>query len=333
MVLVTGCKKDHCRGNVDEKIFVANEESGTISVIDAASGDVVKTVDLGYKGNMYMAHNVQSAPDHQTVWVTAVPMEEGAEEYAIVMNSRREGSLDFIPLGEEQHVAHVVLDNESAFAYVTGNESGQVIKIDAKRKQEVDRFDLGADAGPHGLRFMDGKLYVACMNSHELAIIDISTSAVTKIPVGGIAVQTAVLPTLQAVYVSVYDLKQVVRYDLSTGDTTIVPLPADSKGPIQLYPSPDNARVYVCDQGMVYGNPVSNKLYVIDTYTNTVVSTVTVGNGAHGVVTTADGSKIIVTNLADNTVSIIDAAALTVDKTIKVGTSPNGVTTVPCECD
>lgn len=329
----SGCKKDHCKGNLNEKVFVANEESGTVSVIDVATGEVIETLDLDYKGSMYMAHNIQSAPNHQTVWVTAVPMKEGAEEYAIVMDSRREGNLEFIPVGSEQHVAHVVLDDESEFAYVTGNESGQVIKIDTKRKQVVERIDLGELSGPHGLRFMDGKLYVACMTSSELAIVDVATSSVTKIPMGGIAVQTAVLPILQSVFVSVYDLKEVVRYDISTGDTTRIQLPVGSQGPIQLYPSPDNSKVYVCDQGIVNGNPASNKLYVIDTYTNQVISTVTVGNGAHGVVTSIDGSKIFVTNLADNTVSVIDAATLTVDKTIDVGISPNGITTVECKCD
>lgn len=330
---VSSCHKDNCKRKISEKIYVANEEGGSVSVIDAKTFKVLKTVDLTYKKDMYMAHNVQVAPDNQSVWVTGVPMHGHGDEMVIVLKNKRDKDKEHIKVGSEQHLAHVVLDDESKYAYVTANESGQIIQIDADKMKEVQRYDLGSGSGPHGMRFMNGKLYVACMNSKELIILDPSSSSIVHIPLGGIAVQTAVLPGPNCVFVSVYDLKQVVRYDISTGDTTIISLPAGSQGPIQLYPSPDNQRIYVCDQGIVNGNPSSNKLYVINTSTNTIISTITVGNGTHGVVTNKDGTKIFVTNTSDNTISVVDALGLSVIETISVGEAPNGISFLECDCD
>lgn len=334
VLFVWGCQKENCKNGIREKIYVANEEGGTISVIDAATFKVLRTVDLEYKKEMYMAHNVQVAPDNNSVWVTGAPMHDHhGDEMLFVLKGKRDKDREHINLGSGQHLAHVVLDDESKFAYITGNESGQVIKVDADKMEEVQRFDLGVGSGPHGMRYLNGKLYVACMTSQELVTIDIASGSLSRFFLGGIAVQTAVLPGPGSVFVSLYDLKEVVRYDINTGDTVRIPLPAGSQGPIQLYPSRDNQRVYVCDQGIVNGNPVSNKLYVIDVGINKVVATVDVGNGAHGVVTSLDGTKVFVTNLQDNTVTVVDALSLSVIKTISVGEAPNGISVLECDCD
>lgn len=331
---ICGCRKENCKNGITEKIYVANEEGGTISVIDAKTYKVLRTVDLEYKKEMYMAHNVQVAPDNGSVWVTGAQMHNHhGDEMLFVLKGKRDKDKEHINLGSEQHLAHVVLDDESKFVYVTANESGQVIKVDAGKMEEVQRFDLGKDAGPHGLRYMNGKLYVACMISQEMVIIDVTTGSLSRFFLGGIAVQTAVLPGPGSVFVSLYDLKEVIRYDINTGDTARISLPAGAQGPIQLYPSRDNQRVYVCDQGIVNGNPPSNKLYVIDVSTNTVVASVTVGNGAHGVVTSLDGTRVFVTNTLDNTVSVVDALSLTVIQTISVGAAPNGISVLECDCD
>jgi YVTN family beta-propeller protein len=71
---------------------------------------------------------------------------------------------------------------------------------------------------------------------------------------------------------------------------------------------------------------------VIDTATNTVVATVTVGSGPIGVAVTPDGKQVYVTNQGSghsNTVSVIDAATNTVVATVTVGNAPNAVAVTP----
>ena len=68
---------------------------------------------------------------------------------------------------------------------------------------------------------------------------------------------------------------------------------------------------------------------MIDTATNTVVATVTVGTGPVGVAVTPDGKHAYVTNVVPNTVSVIDTATNTVVATIRWGLIPQGVAVTP----
>ena len=66
----------------------------------------------------------------------------------------------------------------------------------------------------------------------------------------------------------------------------------------------------------------SNTISVIDTSTNTVTSTVNVGNNPLGVAVNPAGTKVYVTNGASNTVSAIGTATNTVTATVNVGNWP-----------
>lgn len=117
----------------------------------------------------------------------------------------------------------------------------------------------------------------------------------------------------------------MVKYDLQNGQIIKIPLPADAQGPIQLYATPDSKLLYVADQGELLERPVSNKVFVIDISTAKVISTITVGNKAHGIVVRKDGKSVYVTNSMDNTVSVIDVATQKLTQTIPVGKGPNGI--------
>jgi YVTN family beta-propeller protein len=64
---------------------------------------------------------------------------------------------------------------------------------------------------------------------------------------------------------------------------------------------------------------------VIDTSTNTVVSTVKVGTSPREVVISPDGSRVYVTNNGPDTVTVIDTGTNTVVKTVTVGKDPLGI--------
>ena len=67
---------------------------------------------------------------------------------------------------------------------------------------------------------------------------------------------------------------------------------------------------------------------VIDTATNMVVATITVGSSP-GIAVTPDRKHVYVTNPSSNSVSVIDTATNTVVKTITVGSNPFGVAITP----
>jgi YVTN family beta-propeller protein len=68
---------------------------------------------------------------------------------------------------------------------------------------------------------------------------------------------------------------------------------------------------------------------VIDTATDTVSATITVGHGPEGAAVTPDGAHTYVTNNTDGTVSVIANATGTVSSTITVGTAPVGAAITP----
>ena len=308
------------------KVYVANEEGGSVSVIDLQ--DSLKNTSINISdssGNMFMAHNVQAAPDGKSVWVTAVPMDSNGINQLVVIDPVSGAIKKRIQLGKNLHVAHVVLDNESKNAFVTAKDPSQVIQVDATTYQVLRKFDLGTGHSPHGLRYLNGKLYVANMDAKSVSVINIDDGKITDIPLGGVVVQTAVTQDGKFVFASLYDTKEVVRYDLQSGQIKRILLPAGAQGPIQLYATPDSKLLYVADQGELMERPVSNKVFVIDISNAKVINTIKVGNKAHGVVVSKDGKTVYVTNSIDNTVSIIDATSQKVARTISVGKGPNGI--------
>jgi YVTN family beta-propeller protein len=84
----------------------------------------------------------------------------------------------------------------------------------------------------------------------------------------------------------------------------------------------DGSKVYITNQ-------LSNTVSVIDSASNTVTATVSVGTIPFGVAVTPNGSKVYVTNNG-NSVSVIDSATDTVIATIPSGgNSPLGVSVTP----
>lgn len=79
-----------------------------------------------------------------------------------------------------------------------------------------------------------------------------------------------------------------------------------------------------------YGtNGTGNTVSVIDTATNTVTATVTVGHGPYGVGVTPDGARVYVANQFSDTISVISTATNTVIATLAVGSRPFGVAVTP----
>jgi len=76
-------------------------------------------------------------------------------------------------------------------------------------------------------------------------------------------------------------------------------------------------------------NAFSNNVSVIDTASNTVTATVTVGFLPRDVAVTPDGKHAYVTNQFSNNVSVIDTASNTVTATVAVGNIPAGVAVTP----
>jgi YVTN family beta-propeller protein len=336
----------------EHKIYVADELRGTVSVIDAATNRTVGVIPINYShGGMamvYAPHNVQASPDGRTVWVTAPPpmlktdcgdgdslppppMPPGMGEEVVVIDPVADtiiARVMLLPAGDDtmMHLAHVVLDRDSRYAYVSANSADQIVRIDARTFEEVRRYELGSGRGPHGMRFCGDKLVVANMAGKSLSVLDPEAGSVAQVPVGGTAVQVACTADGRTAFATLYDTREVVRYELASGQLTRIPLPPEARGPVQLYLAPGDRRLYVADQGALFGQPASNKLYEIDVEKNAVTAAVKVGRAPHGVVISADGRYAYVTNVWDSNISVVDLGLLREVAMVGVGDGPNGIT-------
>ena len=83
--------------------------------------------------------------------------------------------------------------------------------------------------------------------------------------------------------------------------------------------SADGSRAYVT-------NRTANTVSVVDTATNTVISTIAVGSSPAAIALLPNGTRAYVTNSGAGTVSVVDTATNTVVATVKVGLNPTGIT-------
>lgn len=338
-----------------DKIYVAAEGAGQIDVISESDRKVVKTISLSpsetSSKTMYMAHNVQVAPDNKTVWVTANAMvaetEHGGDhsflrqmlpianaspssddaDQVIVIDPTKDEIVKRINVGNGLHLAHVVLTPDGRYAISAAQEKGELYKIDASSYQIVETIKTQPGAQPHGLRMTpDGNYaYVAMLEGKSIGKLDLAASTIDYIPLSGKPVQTAVTPDGRYVAASVFDSKSVAVFDTNKQNLSYIELPKDAKGPVQLYPTPDSKFIYVADQGNYFGQPDSDKLYKIDIKNSKVVQEITAGTAPHGVVVSPDGKRTYVTNLVSNDVSVVDNDTGKEVARIPVGKKPNGI--------
>ncbi len=326
---------------VSDKVYVAEEGSGSVAVINVATNTVQATIPLATSETAFMAHNVQVAPDQRSVWVTANAMagmdhsdmashgdsEPSAPDALIVLDPRTDTIIRRIPIAAGLHLAHVVLTPDSAAAIAVAQEAGKVFKIDAKTYAVSQTVDLPAGSQPHGLRITPNgtTAYIALMGSKTLGVLDLATFTITYQPLGGVPVQTAVTPDGAYAAASLFDTKQLALYDVARKEVHYVALPAKANGPLQIYPSPDSQRMYVADQGNYFGQPDGSVVYVIDIATQSVTQTIAAGTAPHGVVVSPDGRTLYVTNLVSNDVSVIDTQSGREIARIPTGSKPNGI--------
>lgn len=327
-----------------EKLYVAVEGEGAVAVFDTANRKRIATVPLGTGGS---PHNVQVAPDGHSVWVTVnsnghhghtnsgnKPQGSAHEEASgqamdevVVINPETDAIEHRIPLGAGLHLAHVVLAPDSQSAYVTAQNTGTIYKIDAKTFKVQQLILVPKNSQPHGLRIAgDGShAYIALLNGKGLGKLNLQTNQLEVIALAGAAVQTAVTPNSRSVAVSLYDSKQLAVYDANNGALHNIPLPNNAKGPVQLYPTPDNRYVYVADQGHYFNQPDSQWIYKVDLQQGKVVRAIQAGVAPHGIVIAKNGRHAYVSNLVSNDVSIIDLKTDEEIARLPVGKEPNGI--------
>jgi len=191
----------------------------------------------------------------------------------------------------------------AGFAYVTSQDAG-VSVIDLATMEVVKQIDVKA-AGPRGLGLTDDgkKLIVATRENESISVIDTATGEVLQqIPVG----------------------KNPEFVRVSGNFAYISSEPSAKGGPP---PKPGAEEEDDDDE-----EKIPAKIAVVDLAAGKKVREITGGPETEGIEFSADGSKLVITNEADNTVTVHDIASGELLKTIHTheqGDRPRGIKVSP----
>lgn len=298
-------------GEILGSIWVANEGSGSLTVLDAATNEVAATLT-----GVPAPHNVQ-AGNGATVLATSA--------FGTALRFER----DYHPTWELDagaHPAHVI-QLPRGDVYVTDEEGNAVSAFTAPA---LARTRIAVGRAPHGLRASpDGRLVVvANRESGTVTFVDASRrEAVAEVAVGAEPVQVAFARDGRRVYVTLRGEDAVAEVDVRS--RRVVGKTSVGRGPVQLHATPDGARLVVANQGTRErpGRTVS----LVATAPLREVARIETGAGPHGVAVDPSGRRAYVTNLYSGTVSVLDLVTRREVAEIRTGDAPNGVTFSPLE--
>jgi uncharacterized repeat protein (TIGR02543 family) len=198
------------------------------------------------------------------------------------------------------------------YAYITQRDNGTVTVFDTVKNKKVTTITVGGD--PFGITMSpDGrKAFVFSYDTNTpsgpgwVSVVDVLTHSVANTialpgngPQGG-----AVLPNGSKLYVADCGDTPGVTIINTTLNTVEKTIPFDGYSyscPTGVAPLPDGSKVYVADWN-------NNMVARIDTFSETVDMTITVGSLPVGIEANYDGSRVYVINFAGGDISVIDTS-------------------------
>lgn len=317
-----------------EGFYYTANEGGSITKVDAATDQVVKTIQVDG-----MVHNVQVSPDNKLLGATVVPMsdhhgdDDGGEDShshghggedaeagkVMFYNLETDEVIKSIDVGS--HPAHIDFTQDGRYVLVSNTEENNLTVIEAASFSIIKSIETGK--GPHGFRISADSqyAYVANMNEDTVSIVNLQTMIEeNRVEVGQTPVTTGVTSDGKLLVVTLHVENMLAIVDLASEQVEKVEV---GIGPAQVYVDSKSNIAYVANQGSK-DNP-SNSVSVVDLTSRMVTATIQTGKGAHGLVTSWDSKRLYVTNMFENTVTVIDIAENKVITTIDVGEIPNGI--------
>ena len=290
--------------------YITNASSKNVSVIDAATGQVAKTIAVAAN-----PLGVAVSPDNTKVYVSQFVAGSGASTPGTiaVINPTTGTVSTTITVGVKPY--GVKFSPSGTKAYVANNGDG-TISVISPATGAVTATITGIST-PTWLAFSpDGsKAYV--ISGNTVAVVNVATNAKTKtIPVGSLPYGVAFSPDGTKAYVA--NLSSSSLSVIDTASDTVTKTVALSTNPGFVAFSPDGSRAYVTAVNDTF-------IFVLNAATDALITTIPVGSGPYGVEFTPDGSRAYVQNSGDNTVSIINTATGAVAATTTVGSSPKQV--------
>ncbi|MFC4311820.1 hypothetical protein ACFPN2_22235 [Steroidobacter flavus] len=285
------------------QIFVSNERSGDVTVIDGASLEAVATFPVGKR-----PRGIHASPDGKTVYValSGTPIEGPPELDA-------QGNPVFKRDQDED-------EDDDVDADKTADGVGVV---DVATRQLRKKISVGSDPEEFDISQDGRRLYVSNEDVKTASAVDIANGKVQSIvPLTQEPEGVAVSPDGKTLIVTCETGGDVFFIDVATFKV---------KGHVKVGPRPRSVAFLEGGKLAVVPSESAGNLYVIDTSQIEVVKTVALPKGSRPMRlrASADGSKLYASTGRGGTVAVIDARSFAVLDNITVGKRPWGIVLSP----
>jgi YVTN family beta-propeller protein len=312
-------------------VYVTNEVSGDLTVIDPETHRTIATLPLGKR-----PRGIRVAPDRAQMYIalSGSPIAPpGTDESKLPPPDRTADGIGVVDvrtltLGKilrgPQDPEQTSVSRDGARLYVANEDKATASVLEIASGKTVAEFEVGGE--PEGVTTSpDGRfVYVTSEEDSQVSVIDTAANRVVKqFAVGPRPRDSAFLPDSSRAYVTSENGGSISVVDTSS-HTVIqtIKLTGETVRPMGAVISPDGQRLYVS-----IGR--GRRVVSIDTKTNKPVGSVEVGARPWGLALSPDGTRLYTANGPSNDVSVVDTGTLTVLTKIPAGQSPWGVAIVP----
>jgi YVTN family beta-propeller protein len=327
-------------------VFVSNERSGDVTVIDGNKDEVVATFPVGKR-----PRGIHATPDGRRVFVAlsgSPRMAPGLDENRPPADKRADGLGVIDPatrkLIDRWHVGsdpeQFAISKEGKFAFIANEDDASVSIIDLDSGQPRGRIKVSEEPEGVGVNPSNGEVYVTCEEKGEVFAIDPDQQRVIeKIEAGGRPRSVAFSPDGSRAYVACENGGYVAVVDarehklLSKIQLPAGSLPMDtavSQNGKELYVSTGRGNaVAIIDSQKVnaQGSPLLSARREGEGE-ESIVATIPVGNRVWGIALDPTETKLYTANGASNDISVVDLKSRKELRRIKVGDGPWGIAIV-----
>lgn len=303
----TQTTKDAADESNRSRVFVANESSNSVTVIDGDNFQVVGTVDA----RNHATHDLAVSRDGR--WLFATNLASGRLS---AINTRALETVASIATGDRAHVVTLTNDNRQAWVANIGDNTISIVDTTSFRILGT----IAVGKGPTGLTFSrDGRFaYVSNQGDKTVEVIDTASLKVVKaIPVGTNPHFLVLGPDGRI-------------WGTNTGGTDIYvidPATQDKIASINVGPAPQQIafgfkglqgpNAYVTVAGL-------NRVVVVsaDPKNLRILEQIDVGQRPNGISGNREGTRLFVVHEVSNDLKVIDAGSSSVLATVPVGRKP-----------
>ena len=330
LLALGGCGQPESGAKVSNQVFVTNEFSGDLSIVDGVSGKVVGTYPLGKR-----PRGIKLSPDGRRLYValSGSPVAPpGTDESKLPPPDHSADGIGVFDLGSDRLTGVIrgivnpeqIAVSRAGLIYAGSEDAGAVVVFDAETQAKLATIPVGDE--PEGVTLSPDErfLYVTIEGENKLAVIDAAARRViAKVPVGGRPRSIAFSPDGSKAYVS--DELQGAITEMDGRSHQVLrtfPLPGKAPKPMGMAVSPGGARLYVTTGR-------EGALVEVDTASGNASAPLPVGQRPWGVAISADGKRLYTANGPSNDMSIVDAASMKLIAKVPLGQRPWGVATAP----